>query len=199
MKKINVYFRPVTENQDISNMYVADDAFTVRLEAQKQLKQERQQEIEDRLKARKDAAEETRRDGAVKKTVVQMVDEAIDSVVNCLDAPFASTKRILHSRPSNWEIIADEANIYGNYSTIRTYQEVFSDATSLASNKRLSRWKKDLKVGKQPNMNKFHLAYSKEIDKELFDTALARGNEGCLSVDNSLLRQLLLVILAKNG
>ena len=66
MKKINVYFRPATENQDISNMYVADDAFTVRLEAQKQLKQERQQEIEDRLKVRKEAAEETRRGGTVK-------------------------------------------------------------------------------------------------------------------------------------
>ena len=48
-------------------------------------------------------------------------------------------------------------------------------------------------------MNKFHLAYSKEIDKESFDTALAGRNEGCLSVDNSLLRQLLLVTLAKNG
>ena len=48
-------------------------------------------------------------------------------------------------------------------------------------------------------MNKFQLAYSKEIDKELFVTALERRNEGCLRVDNSLLRQLLLVILAKNG
>ena len=76
---------------------------------------------------------------------------------------------------------------------------MFSDASSLASNKRLSRWKKDLKVGKQPNMNKFHLAYSKEIDMEFFDIASARRNEGCLSVDNSLFRQLLLVILAKNG
>ena len=26
-------------------------------------------------------------------------------------------------------------------------------------------------------MNKFHLAYSKEIDKELFDTALERRND----------------------
>ena len=40
---------------------------------------------------------------------------------------------------------------------------------------------------------------TKEIDKESFDTALAGRNEGCLSVDNSLLRQLLLVTLAKNG
>ena len=56
MEKINVHFRPVTENRHKSNMYVADDAFTMRLEAQKQLKQERQQEIEDRLKARKDVA-----------------------------------------------------------------------------------------------------------------------------------------------
>ena len=57
----------MTENRHTCNMCVDDDALTVRLEALKQLKQERQQEIEDRLKARKDAAEETRRDGAVKK------------------------------------------------------------------------------------------------------------------------------------
>ena len=57
MKKINVHFRPVTENRHISNMYVDDDTLTVRLEAQKQLKQEHQQEIEDRLKARKELDE----------------------------------------------------------------------------------------------------------------------------------------------
>ena len=68
IKRINVHFR-----RHISNMYVADDAFTVRLEAQKQLKQERQQEIEDRPKARKETAEETRRFGAVKKTAVQIM------------------------------------------------------------------------------------------------------------------------------
>ena len=68
MKKINVQFRRHT-----SNMYVADDAFTERLEAQKQLKQERQQEIEDRPKARKETAEEIRRFGAVKITAVQIM------------------------------------------------------------------------------------------------------------------------------
>ena len=65
----------------------------MRLEAQKQLKQERQQEIEDRLKARKDAAEETRRGGAVKKTAVHIVDEEIDSVVKCLDARHSHKKK----------------------------------------------------------------------------------------------------------
>ena len=54
-------------------MHVADDAFTVRLEAQKQLKQERQEEIEDRLEARKEAAEKTRRGGAVKNKAVQIM------------------------------------------------------------------------------------------------------------------------------
>ena len=34
-------------------MYVDDDTFTVRLEAQKQLKQERQQEIEGRMQRKK--------------------------------------------------------------------------------------------------------------------------------------------------
>ena len=53
MKKINVHFRPVTENRHTSNMYVDDDTFTVRLEAQKQLKQERQQEIEGRMQRKK--------------------------------------------------------------------------------------------------------------------------------------------------
>ena len=62
-------------------MCVADDAFTVRLEAQKQLKQERQQEIKDRLKASKDAAEETRRGGAVRKTAVKIMDEEIGKLL----------------------------------------------------------------------------------------------------------------------
>ena len=80
-------------------MYVDDDALTVRLEAEKQLKKERRQEIEDRLKARNDAAEETRRDGAVKKTAVEIVNEAIDSVVNCLDAPLGQLGHIKRYSP----------------------------------------------------------------------------------------------------
>ena len=48
-------------------LYVDGDAFTERLEAQKQLKQERQQEIEDRLKARF-----VRKDAAMRKKLDEM-------------------------------------------------------------------------------------------------------------------------------
>ena len=194
MKKIDV--RPATES---SQAGVQCDAVALQSEVQKQLKQKRPQENEDCIKARKEPAEEITLTAVVEKTAAQVVHEKIDSLVNCLDVSESPLKkRILHSRPTNWETIAENANIYGNYSTIRTFQEVFSEATSITSNKRLSRWRKDLKDGKQPNLRTCHLAYSKVVDKELYDAAIAWRNKG-LRVDNGLLRKLLLDILAKNG
>ena len=49
----------------ISNMHAADDAFTLQSGAQRQLKEERQQEIKDRIVARKEAAKESRLSAAV--------------------------------------------------------------------------------------------------------------------------------------
>ena len=95
------------------------------------------------------------------------MDEGIDSVINCLDAPFASKKRIWHSRPSNWAIIAEEANIYGNYSTIRTYQEVFSHASSLASIKLL-----EMHVESALNMGEEEIFIPAEAEKSDRDEEL---------------------------
>ena len=87
----------------------------------------RKKSAKDSVKASKDSAEEI----AVGKSAVQIVQEEIDSVANSLDVPKSLIKkRILHSRPTNWESIAENADVSGNYSTIRTFQEVFSKATS---------------------------------------------------------------------
>ena len=199
MKKISDHFRPVRDNRHVTNVRVEDDVFELQSEEQKSPKQKRKQESEDCMKASKEAVEEIRLNAAAEETAVQVVNEEINSVINCLDADEAPIKkRILHARPTNWAIIAEGANIYGNYSTIRTYQAVFSNASSVTSNKRLSRWRKDLKDGKQPNQNKYHLAYSSEIDKELFEAVLVRRSEGGPSVDNSILREMLLAILTRN-
>ena len=49
----------------ISNLHAADDAFTLQSGAQRQLKEERRQEIKDRIVARKEAAKESRLSAAV--------------------------------------------------------------------------------------------------------------------------------------
>ena len=105
-------------------------------------------------------------------------------------------KRIHHARPVNWEIIAEEAKIYGNYSTLKTYASVFANATSIAATRRLNRWKCDLKNGKVSETRKAILAYSREIDVELSDLVTIRGSAG-LSIDNSILRQQLLTLLTE--
>ena len=90
-----------------------------------------QKKNKDSVKASKDSAEEIAANAAVGKSAVQIVQEEIDSVANSLDVPKSLIKkRILHSRPTNWESIAENADVSGNYSTIRTFQEVFSKATS---------------------------------------------------------------------
>ena len=79
--KATVHFRPVTENRHMSNMYVANDAFTLRLEVQKQLQQERRQEIEDRIKARNEAAEEITLSAAVKKKERGKLNKWIEKLI----------------------------------------------------------------------------------------------------------------------
>ena len=59
--------------------------------------------------------------------------------------------------------------IYGDYSTLKTYASVFANATSIAATRPLNRWKCNLKNGKISKTRKAMLAYSHEIDVELFD------------------------------
>ena len=51
----------------------------------------------------------------VERTAEQNVNDELDFIVDGLDEDVPYAKRILHTRPANWEIIAEEAEIYGNY------------------------------------------------------------------------------------
>ena len=56
--------------------------------------------------------------------------------LGCLDVPESLIKmRILHPRPTNWGSIAENADIFGNYATIKTLQEAFSNAALGTSSK----------------------------------------------------------------
>ena len=44
-------------------------------------------------------------------TAEQNVNDELDFIVDGLDEDVPSAKRILHTRPANWEIIAEEAEI----------------------------------------------------------------------------------------
>ena len=122
----------------------------------------------------------------VERSAEQNVNDELDFIVYGLDEDVPYAKRILHTRPANWEIIAEEAEIYGNYSTVKTYASTFANATSIAATRRLNRWKYDLKNGKVSKTRKAILAYSREIDVELFDLVTIRRSAG-LSIDNSIL------------
>ena len=69
-----------------------------------------------------------------------------------------------------------QKQIYGNYSTLKTYASVFANATSIAATRCLNRWKCDLKNGKVSKTRKAILAYSREIDVELFDLVTIRSD-----------------------
>ena len=113
----------------------------------------------------------------LKRTAEQIVNDELDFLVDGVTgAP--PIKRAVHARPANWEIIADEANIYGTDAAIRTYKSVFGDATMAASVKRISRWRQDLKKRNAPTQKKAILAYSSAIDTELFDLMVIRRSAG---------------------
>ena len=118
----------------------------------------------------------------VERTAEQNVSDELDFIIDGLDEDVPYAKRILHTRPANWEIIAEEAKIYGNYSTLTMYASVFANATSIPATRRLNRWKCDLKNGKVSKTRKAILAYSREIDVELFDLVTIRRSAG-LSID----------------
>ena len=122
LERINYYFRPETVNRHAYNMYVEGDAFKQRLEAQKQLKERRQLENEDFVKAVwEKAAEDTTLTAAVENITTDSAVE-IDSAVDCLHVSESLTKkRIIHLRLMNWESIAKNGDIYGNYSTFSTF------------------------------------------------------------------------------
>ena len=59
-KKIDSYFSSVTANRHACNMYVGGKTFDLKFQAEKEAKEKRQQEIDDRVKERREAAQQLR-------------------------------------------------------------------------------------------------------------------------------------------
>ena len=57
----------------------------------------------------------------VERTAEQNVNDEVDFIVDGLDEGVPYAKRFLHTRPANWEIIAEEAKIYGYYCSLIPY------------------------------------------------------------------------------
>ena len=59
-KKIDSYFSRVTANRHACNMYVGGKTFDLKFQAEKEVKENRQREIDDRVKERREAAKRMR-------------------------------------------------------------------------------------------------------------------------------------------
>ena len=117
-KKIASYFSRVTANRHVCNMYDEGETFDLKFQAEKEAKEYRQREIDDRVKERREAAKRMR---PVERTAEQNVNDEVDFIVDGLDEGVPYAKRFLHTRPANWEIIAEEAEICVNYCSLIPY------------------------------------------------------------------------------
>lgn len=98
-------------------------------------------------------------------------------------------------RPSNWMIIAEDAEAHGNVGTLTKFKSDFDGMTETAAYRRLYKWKKDLRNKKPPSYVTRIPTYGKAIDDLLFDD-FVRARTGGLPTSDDALRQYLKVHLA---
>jgi hypothetical protein len=104
-------------------------------------------------------------------------------------------KKNWSKRPSNWMIIAEDAEVHGNVETLTKFKSDFDGMTETAAYRRLYKWKKDLKNKKPPSYITRMPTYGKAIDDLLFDD-FVRARTGGLPTSDDALRQYLKVHLA---
>ena len=76
-------------------MYVEGETFDLKFQAEKETKENRQREIDDRVKERIEAAKRMR---TVERTAEQNVNDEVDFIVDGLDEDVPYAKRILHTQ-----------------------------------------------------------------------------------------------------
>lgn len=98
-------------------------------------------------------------------------------------------------RPANWMTIAEDAEVHGNVETITKFISDFDGMTETAANRKLYKWKKDLKNKKPPKYVTRMPEYGKAIDDLLFDDFVRARIRGLPTSDDAL-RQYLKVHLS---
>lgn len=98
-------------------------------------------------------------------------------------------------RPSNWSIIAQDAEVHGNVETLLKFKADFDGMTETAAYRRLYKWKKDLKNKKPPSYTTRMPTYGKAIDDLLLEDFVRARTRG-LPISDDALRQYLKVHLA---
>ena len=98
-------------------------------------------------------------------------------------------------RPANWMSIAEDAEVHGNVETITKFISDFDGMTETAANRKLYKWKKDLKNKKPPKYVTRMPEYGKAIDDLLFDDFVRARIRGLPTSDDAL-RQYLKVHLS---
>ena len=126
--------------------------------------------------------------------VQDQIDELFDDVID-VEPSLKQPKRHNH-RPENWLVIGEHASIYGNESAVHDFKNCFDK--SLSNEQiyfKVNVWRKDIMKGKtELKKGGQGPPYGKEIDLLLLKDFDQRRDAG-LSVDDFVLRKLLLVIL----
>lgn len=126
-----------------------------------------------------------------------LVRERIDEATSGIAEGEACPPKTWAPRPFEWPIIAKYAERFGNKVAYKDFPDAFLGCTEAAKSMRLKRWRND--VAKKKMKACFHPpAYGSKVDAELlveFEKRRACG----LSMDNTVLRYILLAILHREG
>lgn len=204
---VRKYFGSVNKRHHLANLGVQDCRDEERNKDEAAKKSMRLAQIEQQNEANKLAARKRRNDARIaevaedSRTDEEKVQDEIDELAEDIpDVRIAKKKpKIWQSRPPNWEDIASDAMVSGNYSTIKSFATEFKGVTPTAAYQRLNTWKKDLHKERIEGTFKSRLpTYGAEIDKLILADVHATRSAG-LSVDDDILRRYLIIHLTAAG
>ena len=125
-----------------------------------------------------------------------MFDGIAEDIPGAVKVSKVNVKR--QNRPSNWELIADDAQVYGIEAAISNFPDEFEGTSLTAEYQRVNQWMKDLKEKKIAVSYHGPRSYGNEIDKLLLEDCRLTREVG-LPIDDVVLRRLLVVRLKEAG
>lgn len=125
---------------------------------------------------------------------------AIEDVVDIQVTGRVSTKRkkSWNKRPECWLDIVKHYDDYGLQNTAAAFKEEMQHIPKASHGRSIRRWHKDVERNKTPRYNHRVPEYGEQIDHALYTEAMDRILLG-LTVDPTILREMLLVLLNKHN
>ena len=217
MKKqseIKHFFRPVSNNVHTLNVmktFEVDKERQAKIKSKEiQLKEKKLKMIEDEQSRLKKSSEKFKAELIALRDEIQVnepddfqinaleVFEAIEDVVDIevTESALKKRKKAWTKRPDCWREIAKHYKDYGLQNTLKAFEEEMHNIPHASKERSVRRWHEDVTKSKTPIYAHRMPEYGEQIDNELYTEAMDRVFLG-LTVDATILRELLLVLLNK--